>query len=237
MKKFTEAHQAMLFAYLSRAVIESIGEKEGEPIIRKGVIKYGMQRGRRMALRAKSYGHPLTMDNYIAYVEWKPSKGKMESKLLEKSPNSRLHVYKCPWHTAWEKSDLMRYGKYFCMEVDEALVKGFNENLRIDVNGTRPNGAKHCDFVFYDTYLKGFNLLKLITKKMIRPGKKAIMSWEYHCGNLYKTIREVIIEEIGDNANSILNRALEDFANEYDEESVNVITSYKDTNFNEVPEE
>lgn len=235
IEKFTATHHALLFAWISKAVIEAVGEKDGESTMRKAVIRYAMQRGRRMALRARANGHELTMDNYIAYVEWKPPKGEMEQKLVQRSPHADIHVFKCPWHTAWKDNNLMAYGRYFCMEVDKALVKGFNKDLRIDVNSTQPNDGTHCDLVFYDAQLKGGKMASLIYKKLIRPGKNAIMSWEYHCGHLYKTISEVLIEELGERSMSMLDKAMKDFAKRYGEYSVDVVKSYMNTDFNELP--
>ncbi|SKC76685.1 L-2-amino-thiazoline-4-carboxylic acid hydrolase [Maledivibacter halophilus] len=234
-KKFTATHHALLFAWISKAVIEAVGERTGEPIMRRAVIRYAMQRGRRMALRAEANGHELTMDNYMAYSEWKAPKEEMEQKLVQKSPNAAMHVFKCPWHTAWKENNLMAYGRYFCMEVDKALVKGFNKDLRIDVNSTQPNDGTHCDFVFYDAQLKGKKMAVLIYKKLIRPGKNAVMSWEYHCGHLYKTIGEVLIEELGERALSMLDKAMEDFSDRYGDDSVKMVKSYMDTNFNQLP--
>ncbi len=56
--EFTEEHHAMLFALISKAVIERAGEQHGEAIIRKAVRQYGAERGRRMALRAQANRHP-----------------------------------------------------------------------------------------------------------------------------------------------------------------------------------
>ena len=66
---FTAQHHALLFTSISREVINNIGEKNGEKLIRKAVRKYGQQRGKRMALRAKKNGHDLTVANYFAYGE------------------------------------------------------------------------------------------------------------------------------------------------------------------------
>lgn len=191
MKSFTATHHALLFAWIARALIRAAGEKEGERIIRKAVIKYAWQRGKRMAMRAQSNGHALTMANYIAYVEWKPPKGEMEQKLIERCPHARINVFKCPWHTAWQENNLVPYGRYFCMEVDRALVKGFNEELMIDIHGTRPNKAEFCDLIFRDAQMNVRNMMGLLYKKTIKLGRKAIMPWEYHTGHLYKTIYEV----------------------------------------------
>lgn len=235
MKRFTATHHALLFAWISRAVISTVGEKEGGCIVRKAVKKYGYQRGKRMALRAKANGHELTMDNYMAYIEWKPEKGEMSQKLVEKNPHARINVFKCSWHTAWKENNLMQYGRYFCQEIDEALVKGYNKDLLIDINGTQPNDAEYCDLIFHDANLTARNMMKLIYKKVIKPGKNAIMSWEYHSGHLYKTMGEVISNELGEQAKEIMDAALKDFTDKYGKEAGHIVTSYENTDFNKVP--
>ncbi len=236
MKHFTAAHHALLVAWISRAIVQATGEKRGEQIVRKAVVKYGKQRGRRMALRAKANGHPLTMANYIAYVEWKPEKGDMTQKILEKSPDLRMNIYKCPWHTTWKENDLMSYGRYFCLEIDQALVEGFNKDLRLDILGTHPNNADFCDLIFRGADLTAFNMAKLIYKKTIHPGKKAHMSWEYHTGHMYKTMGEVIRDELDKQADEILAVALGDFTEKYGEQAGRIITRYKNTDFNQLPQ-
>ncbi|WP_129596258.1 L-2-amino-thiazoline-4-carboxylic acid hydrolase [Anaerophilus nitritogenes] len=235
MNRFTATHHALLFAWISKSIVQAIGEKDGERIIRKAVIKYAHQRGRRMALRAKANGDPLTMANYMAYIEWMPQKGEMEQKLVQKSPHTRINVFKCPWHTAWQENDLMPYGRYFCMEVDKALVEGFNKDLVIDIHGTQPNDAKFCDLTFEDAYLTPINMMKLIYKKLIKPGKKAIMSWEYHSGHLYKTIGDVVREELGQQAEEIMTVALRAFTDRYGKEASEIVISYRNTDFDVLP--
>ena len=49
-------HHALLFTCISQSVILEIGEKDGGPVLRDAVKKYGEERGRRMALRAQKFG-------------------------------------------------------------------------------------------------------------------------------------------------------------------------------------
>ena len=139
-ENFTEFHHALLFGWISKAVIEIVGEQHGETVLRKAVRQYGEERGRRMAHRAKANGHPLSMTNYLAYSEWKASPGEMKLTMVEKSPHAKVYVHKCPWHTVWEKNGMISYGRFYCLEIDNALVSGFNPELQLDVYGTQTNG-------------------------------------------------------------------------------------------------
>ena len=234
-EEFTATHHAMMTAWIARAVINTAGEDEGGRIFRKAVVKYANQRGHRMALRAEANGHPLTMNNYFAYGEWKAGKGEMEMKIMEKNPDAHAHVMKCPWHTAWKGNNLMEYGRYFCMEVDKALVAGFNKDLVLDIDGTRTNGAEFCDFYFREANLTPAKLIGLVWKKTVNPGKKAIMPWEYHIGHLYKTLGEVIGQELAEQAPDIMATAMQDFTDTYGEAAGQKVMDYQNTDFDRLP--
>ncbi|MCK5100738.1 MAG: L-2-amino-thiazoline-4-carboxylic acid hydrolase, partial [Desulfobacteraceae bacterium] len=192
-------------------------------------------RGKRMALRVKEYGHDLTMDNYLAYGEWEVPKNDMDFKLTERNPHARLMVYKCPWYETWEENNLLDYGQYFCKEIDAALVRGYNPSLVLEVNSTQTNDKKPCDFLFKDANLSFFKLLGLAYKKKIRPGKKVIMPWEYHTGHLYKTMGEVIRQELGSKADVVMENALDNFTSYFNNKYVIVIKQYQNTDFEQIP--
>ncbi len=232
---FTAHHHALLFSSIAESVIRCLEEENGEILIRKAVKEYGQQRGKRMALRAQKNGHDLTFANYFAYGEWEVPKSEMDFKLIEKNPHARLNVFKCPWYVIWEENNLLDYGKYFCREIDSALVRGFNPDLEIKINSTRTNDQVPCDFIFKDAGLSLFKMLGLAYKKKIRPGKKAIMAWKYHTGHLYKTLGDVIRQDLGDKADEIIRNALEDFSSLFSKKHIEIIKTYQDTDFNKLP--
>ena len=233
--RFTATHHALLFAWISRAVATRVGKERGELVMRKAVRRYGEERGRRMALRAQANGHGLSMANYIAYAEWQAGAGEMEQRIVEKVPHAMVHVHRCPWYTAWKEDDLMQYGRFYCLEIDEALVRGFNPELKVDVNSTQTNGGERCEFVFHNANLTLFNTLSLGYSKAIRPGRRALMSWDYHTGHLYKTMGKVIAEELGQTGREAMSVALKEFLNCYGEEAGGVVAAYQDKDFNCLP--
>ncbi|MDX2443497.1 MAG: hypothetical protein QNK30_06820, partial [Bacteroidales bacterium] len=48
--------------------------------------------------------------NYFAYGEWEVPKYEMDFKLIEKNPDARLNIFKCPWHAVWKENNLLQYG-------------------------------------------------------------------------------------------------------------------------------
>jgi L-2-amino-thiazoline-4-carboxylic acid hydrolase len=235
-KPFTAQHHALLFASIAKECIHKIGQEDGEKILRKAVQKYGHQRGKRMALRARKNGHALTVANYFAYGEWNVPKCEMDFKLIEKNPDARLNIFRCPWYAVWKENNLLEYGKYFCKEIDTALVNGFNPALEFQVNSTQTNGEGLCDFIFKNARFTVFKMLDLVYKKKIKPGASAVMPWEYHTGHLFKTLGEVIKDELGDRADLIMETALTNFVNFSSRDHVETIKKYKNTDFDQLPQ-
>lgn len=233
--EFTPTHHALMMAWISKAVVDAVGEEKGEQIIRRAVVRYGNQRGRRMAMRAEANGHPQTMTNYFAYAEVKLKRGDFKMELLERSPHVRGRTSTCPWTVAWEKNDLMEYGRYFCREIDRAVVQGFNDDLVLEVNATMSNGAEYCDMTFVDANFTLPKMAGVAWKKMVSPGRSVVMPWEYHVGHLYKTLGEVITEELGEEAAEVMATALKDFTDRYGEAARDTVLAHQTTDFDRLP--
>jgi len=234
--QFTASHHALLFSSIAQSVFSHLEKEKGEILIRNAVRKYGHQRGRRMALRAQKNGHALTMANYFAYGEWEVGKNEMDARLKEKTPHARLNVFTCPWYVTWKERNLLAHGKYFCKEIDIALVKGFNPDLKIEIKSTQTNDGIPCDFIFRDAGLSWGKLLKLAYRKKFFPGRQAIMPWEYHIGHLYKTLGDEIRQTASNMADQILNTALDEFASLFSREHITWIKKYQNTDFDTLPQ-
>ncbi len=226
--KFTAQHHALLFTSISKQAIHQLGKKKGEQILRKAVRRYGQQRGKRMALRAEKNGHALTVESYLAYGEWEVSKDEMNSKLTQIDSDARLNIFKCPWHTVWKENNLLEYGKYYCEEIDTALVHGFNPDLGIKIYSIQTNGDEHCDFIFRNS--------RHTFSKKLKPGSNTIMPWDYHTGHLFKTVGDVIKQEFGTAAEMIMENALTNFINFSSKEHIEIVKKYLNSNFDELPD-
>jgi len=232
----TATHHAMLFALMARAVCNHSDEKTCAAIMRKAVRTYGEQRGHRMALRARANGHALTMANFLAYGEWSLDPGESDLQMVAKVPHARVHISKCPWHQLWAEKDLLPYGRYYCLEIDDALVRGFNPELKLDIRESLTAGQARCDFIFQDANLTLLNYLVTAYRKMVRPGKACLMPWDYHCGHLYETTGDLIVQELGSAGQEAVDNAREEFAATYGHGAVRTLTAFQDTDFNKIPE-
>lgn len=235
IETFAPTHHALMMAWISKAVVDAVGEEEGERVVRRAVARYGNQRGRRMAMRAEANGHSLSMANCLAYAELKLKKSDMSIKIVERSPHARGRVSACPWTAAWEESDLMGYGRFYCLEIDKAVLHGFNEDLVLEVHSIMPDGAKHCDMTYMDANFTLPRLAGLAWRKTVNPGRRAVMPWEYHVGHLYKTLGEVITEELGEEAIDVMAAALDEFTDRYGEAAAETVLAYQGTDFDRLP--
>lgn len=233
---FTETQHALLFGWLAKAIIGEVGAQTGEVVLRKAIHQYGNERGQRMAMRAKANHHALNMANYLIYSEWKASPGHPhEMQIVEKAPNLKTHIHKCPWHKAWQENDLLSYARFYCLEIDRALVQGFNPDLYLEVNGTLTNGADRCEFVYRGANLKPFNYLMMVYKKLVKPAKSAVMPWEYHAGHLYHTVARVVGNELGEAGITATQSGLEEFTQRYGEQAAQIIMAYHSEDFGQLP--
>jgi hypothetical protein len=232
-EEFTETYHALLFAWLAKAMVEAAGEAQGEAIVRQAVRRYGAERGGRMALRATANGHPLTMANYIAYGEWTATPGAGQQALVEKSPHAKQHVYRCPWHSTWNENGLLAYGRLYCLEIDKALVNGFNPELAVEVNGTLTNGAERCEFVFRDARLPWWSNAWLAYRKRIRPGQSAKRPWDYHTGHLFTTLEKVAAAALGEAGQRAVEAALAEFARRFGEAAAQRVTAFREVEFSQ----
>jgi hypothetical protein len=177
-----------------------------------------------MALRAQADGQPLTMANYLAYGEWQAAEGETASEKAMQGPDMVAHVHRCPWHRAWEAHELMPFGRLYCLEIDRALVLGFNPALQLDVNSIQTGGAPTCEFVYHDVEPIG------------ETGKGVVMPWAYHLGHLYKTVGEVVVEALGGTGQRAVDEALAEFARHHGREAARKVAGYGDTDFDRLPE-
>jgi hypothetical protein len=142
-----------------------------------------------------------------------------------------VQVVQCPWAEAWKDNDLLPFGRMYCLEIDQALVKGFNPELKIDVKSTQTNGADHCDFVYHRANLNFINTILLGYRKKYSPGKKARMSWEYHAGHLFTTMEKVIFAELGQTGEKAVQAGLQSFGAKFGKEAARLVAAYRNVDF------
>ena len=233
--KFSAEHHALLFAWMARDITLIVGEELASPVLHNAVRRYGEQRGLRMALRAQSNKHDLSMLSWLAYPEWKAGKDETVMNIVQKRPAVRIRIPQCPWYTTWKNEGLMEYGKYYCEEIDTSVIRGFNPELHIDVKEIKPHGAEECDMVFHGADLSPGNMITFLLRKFIATRNHSVMPWEYHIGHVYKTIGEELINAFGDQGRKACETAIENFAQRFGDPAATSIRNTWNTDFNVLP--
>lgn len=204
-------HHAILFALLSKYAIEACGER-GKDAILKGVNVYGNERGQRMAKRAIANGDALDdIVNFFAYTEWQPYPGQMEVEIAKNKLTFVQKYSKCAWCTAWKKYNLLEYGKYYCVSIDNAVLAGFNPTLKLTVHSNLSWGALYCDFD-WEISLTEADEKRLATKKA-ELGKSCVKDFNYHTAHVLSSFKKTIEAELGEAGGTIVKRALDEYIN------------------------
>lgn len=226
------SHHALLFAYITREVVTAFG-KDGEEAIAVAVRRYGRQRGRRMAMRARIDGNPCNAITYDMYGEWECFPGQVECLHYVEDGCFILRYSRCPWHTEWKHFDLLEYGRYYCNAVDAAILEGFG----IDDGGLVSNRAKgdaSCDLVFKgDCYTPDAYRQALIQRDLL--GENAKMPWEYHVGHIYQCLKIVVEKRFGLEGQRAIKRGLKSYRNQFGEIARKLVLDYADLDYEALP--
>lgn len=213
-------HHATLFALLAKYAIESYGEV-GKKAVVDGVTHYGEERGKRMSQYAIKNGDVLDLVNNQAYSEWLGQSGEMDTGIVKTEPTFVTYAKKCAWCDAWNKYDLLEYGKYYCLTIDEAVFHGFREDFSVKTNSNLSWGADHCEFDW------GIPMsqedLKRLDAKRKEIGDTYVRDFNYHTSHLCSTLGNEIINKLGKDGKKVIDNAKEHFIKIFGEEYLNAI--------------
>jgi len=174
------------------------------------------------------------MFNFLVYGEWEANEEDFDRIILETSPHFHIRVKRCPWNEPWVNADILPHGRLYCLDLDHALIEGFNPELVLELNATLSNHQRDCDFIYQNANLTPENMRQM-TQRRQEIHDKVIMPWDYHLGHLFKTIGEVVIEELGGLGKEAMEAAMAEFASEFGEEAAHIVTSFESTDFNKLP--
>ena len=210
-------HHAMMFAFLAKHAIERCGEN-GKAAILKGMTVYGNERGARMAANALARGDELTTMTNHAYGEWKPDyDGQMEFGQLRTEPTLQTYIAKCAWCDAWKKHNITEYGKYYCVNVDNAVYQGFRSDFVCTPTATSLSwGGERCEFDWgHPLSPRGVSELSEKKRKL---GTSCMRDFNFHTAHLKHTLSRVLIEMLGADGEEAVGMAIDDFRSTFGEE-------------------
>jgi hypothetical protein len=140
------AMQARLLATVAKQMIERFGE-EGRDAIIAALRELGEGRGRRIAARAASEGRENTFANFLVFSD-------LDSGYLHMVPEVeegalRITVSYCPFAAACAEWGISEHGKYFCQEIDAAIMRGYSpERYETVCERSLTEGAETCVIVY-----------------------------------------------------------------------------------------
>lgn len=203
-------HHATLFGLLAKYAITENGEK-GKDAILKGMTRYGNERGARMAQNALKHGDDLTTMTSQAYGEWHPDyEGQMDAGQLCITPTLRTYVSRCAWCDAWKKHGLSEYGKYYCLNVDNAVYQGFRSDFICTQLSTPLSwGGERCEFDWGQPLTEEEN--QLLAKKKTELGTSCMKDFTYHTAHILYTISKMLEKELGDAGRNVVKCAVKEY--------------------------
>lgn len=223
-------NQAMMFAFLSRAAIEAKGE-EGRSAIQAGMIRYGKERGARMAERARKAGDPVDLWTNQAYGEWKPDyAGQMDFGMLRAEPTYQTYIAKCAWCEAWKKNDILEYGREYCVNVDAAVYEGFGAGaVCTPISTSMSWGGERCDFDWGKPLSK--EELRLVADKKAELGTSAMRDFNFHTAHIYYSIADELRRHFPEDSGEIIEKAVADYIDLFGQEAYDCLLIFSPDEF------
>lgn len=215
-------HHAMMFAFLAKHAIELCGEAGKEAIL-IGMTAYGKERGARMAANALAHGDELTTMTNQAYGEWKPDyDGQMEFGHLRTEPTFQTYIAKCAWCDAWKKHNITEYGKYYCVNVDNAVYQGFRSDfVCTPITTSLSWGGKRCEFDW--GYPLSPEEAKTLADKKKELGSSCMKDFNFHTAHLKYTLSKTLIDTLGEDGEKAVTQALKEYTETFGEEFLGVL--------------
>lgn len=215
-------HHAMMFAFLSKHAITLCGE-EGKDAILKGMTIYGNERGARMAANALAHKDPLNTMTNQAYGEWKPDyEGQMDFGQLRTEPTFQTYISRCAWCDAWKKHNITEYGKYYCVNVDNAVYQGFRPDFVCTPTATSLSwGGDRCEFDW--GYPLSCEDVKALAQKKKELGASCMKDFNFHTAHLKYTLSKVLTETLGEKGTQIVDLALKDYCDTFGSEYLDIL--------------
>lgn len=134
-----------LFAHIAKEVIDKFGE-EGEKAIKDGVWAFGEERGRNIAGRARANGCETDAYSYLPNYDMGRSDAFAAENTYGDNQVEQLFS-KCGFADQWVKDGMERYGKLYCDVIDQAIVKGYCEDMEC-IQDRRVFEDGVCSFCF-----------------------------------------------------------------------------------------
>jgi len=230
-REFYIEDHAVLYGLLLKSAGETLGER-GVKAGRAATILYARERGLRMAMRCQADGRPLTLRNYMIYGEWADERGWSATRTATIAPEYSMEVLTCGWCKSWEKHGLLKYGTVYCELIDENLVKGFNPENEMELDGTLSNGKAACVFHWKGCHFDDADDFKADADLRAALASRTVRDFLYHTAHVLSAFTRVCCVELGlIQGEAIIRKALEDYRSKFGVEKTNALVEESKQNF------
>lgn len=231
---FSPRQHAVMFGLLAREILKEFGD-EGDTLLMDAVARYGQERGFRMARRCERRGSTKDMVGYFAYSEWSWPQG-FRKAVIQTEPYFAHYVYECPWCSAWKESGLSEYGRYYCRNVDENIVKGFNPELHLEMKSylSAPE-ASCCEFHWKDAVMDEKNG-KCQAEIQGQIGTSCLRDFAYHTAHTFCTLLDEAAKRNSQKADQIEKTVRREFAAKCSYQELVCVLTESLRNFSEADE-
>jgi len=136
---------ATLFSFVAKTVIEELGPKKGEALLKKAIEEFGRARGRRIAGIVKGLGKPPTLKNWFIYNDMDTINTNPEPIDITNG-DFVMKTGECVLWNITREFDLGDFSQFFCKYADYAVLEGYNQDIKLVKAYRYQTGKDHCVF-------------------------------------------------------------------------------------------
>ena len=126
----------------------------------------------------------------------------------------------------------MRYGRIYCSHIDKSLVKGFNPENELDMDGSLSKGDPCCGFNWIGADYGDEASASADMKKKAELSESNVKDFLYHTAHLYSALRRCFLLELGLQASgSICGSAMKEYSELLGSDKAAAILSEADQDF------
>lgn len=210
----------IMYALLSREIINALGET-GERIVREATRRYGKDRGRKRRQKHQDLNVKINMHSLFAVCSDLPPDPRFRrDRLMLTEEERNSHTLVCPMAEVWEQYGAKEIGRIYCEEFHRACYQEYAFGLtQVNLAQTlTEDGDTYCDFHIvlrkanvpddlkpqcFEEYDPNYTAPDI--KGEPADGKSGFSSL---CVRVYYYMTEVLHEQCPDQAENVMKRAL-----------------------------
>ena len=119
---------ATFYHFITKEIVDSLGEEKGKELVRRAVHKFGQHRGEKIRERVEKEGLPPDLTSLVRFYDF-PASNLVETDVAY-DPKSYDEVTKyCTFAKVWKELGAEDLGRIYC-EQDFTLATGFNKDVK-----------------------------------------------------------------------------------------------------------